>query len=373
MEKIKVLHVLWSGRTGGAERFVKDIVIYSDNTKFKHVTCFLSSGGIIADQIKQIGGNVIVLGMKSGFDILGGLKLVGLFKRENAHIIHVHIRTYFVTMLLCLLSSSAGRVYFEHGGDLIGNSPQKEGIFYKLFGKFYSTIFANSDYVKQRIIGASRILENRVKTLTIGIDAGKYKKYDKEGKDALKNVLHIPIEDRVVGVVGRLVPAKGIDDFIKTAVEIMLLCKKVSFVIVGDGVLRPRFEKLAIDLNIKICFLGERSDVPKILPIFDIFLFTSKWESFGIVLLEAMASRVPIVGFSVSGANEIFRNGGGALLIDERNHRKLAKLVADTLNDEETLEKLRDEGNANVKQNFDIRKTVEYLEQEYNTLVKQKN
>ena len=47
--KIKVLHILWSGRSGGAERFVRDIAAYSDNTKFEHVVCFLSSGGIIAE------------------------------------------------------------------------------------------------------------------------------------------------------------------------------------------------------------------------------------------------------------------------------------------------------------------------------------
>ena len=53
MKKIKVLHVLWTGRIGGAERFIRDIITYSDREKFEHAVCYLSDGGVLAQQISR--------------------------------------------------------------------------------------------------------------------------------------------------------------------------------------------------------------------------------------------------------------------------------------------------------------------------------
>ena len=66
--------------------------------------------------------------------------------------------------------------------------------------------------------------------------------------------LGIPNENKVVGMVGRLVEQKGVDDFIKVASEINKLYKECSFVIVGGGFLKTSLEQMSKDLNLEIHF-----------------------------------------------------------------------------------------------------------------------
>jgi len=180
----------------------------------------------------------------------------------------------------------------------------------------------------------------------------------------MRQSLGIKEHCKVIGIVCRLVEQKGVDDFIKTANKIQKMRQDVIFLVVGEGEKRKALEKMAADFGLDIIFLGDRSDVPDLLAIFDIFLFTSKWEPFGIVLLEAMAAQIPILGFAVGGAREIIDKGGG-ILIEHRNHQKLAELVIDVLRDRTVYKRLASQGYSNLINNFHIEKSIKRLEQEY--------
>jgi glycosyltransferase involved in cell wall biosynthesis len=187
-------------------------------------------------------------------------------------------------------------------------------------------------------------------------------------KKKLKAKFGISETDNVIGTVCRLVEAKGVDDFIKVAREVQGMRQNIVFLVIGEGEKRKALEKMAVDFGVDIRFLGDRSDVSDLLSIFDIFLFTSKWESFGITVLEAMAAKVPVVGFAVGGAREIMDMGGGALL-EERNYKKLATLIVEVLEDRVTYERLSAQGYANVMKNFHIKKSIELLEKKYMALL----
>ena len=364
-KKIKVLHILWSGRSGGAEKFVSDITIYSDKERFEHEVCFLSQGGWVAERIANNGIKVHYIGMRSGFSIINSIQLLRVISQTKPHIINTHNRNYIANIIV-LLFSRIPKVHFEHGGHLIGENPKREIVFYNCFGRFYDLILANSNYVKDKIMKLTKVNPQKIKTFYIGIDPEKYKIHITN--NMLKVQLGIPEGNKIVGMVGRLVELKGVDDFMKVASEINKIYEKCSFVIVGDGYLRPSLEQISIDYNFKIKFLGDRSDVPNLLNMFDIFLITSKWESFGIVVLEAMAAKVPVVGFAVPGMKEIIEKGGGGILIKDRNHRKCAEIIINLLEDKNKYNKLSDQGHTNVIDNFDIRKNIKNLETEYNLI-----
>jgi glycosyltransferase involved in cell wall biosynthesis len=256
----------------------------------------------------------------------------------------------------------ASKIYFEHGGDLLSRSSTRDLIFYDLFARFYALVLVNSEYVKQRILKMNRIDPQRVRTFYIGIDPHPYEK-SRDRKD-MRRSLGIKANCKVIGAVGRLVEQKGVDDFIKTANKIRNMRKDVMFVIVGEGNKREALEAMSVDLGVDIMFLGDRPDVPDLLGMFDIFLFTSKWEPFGIILLEAMAARIPILGFSVGGAREIVDKGGG-ILLEERDHQKLAELVIDVLRDRGYYKRLAAQGHSNLVNNFHIEKSIRRLEREY--------
>jgi len=365
IDRAKVLHVLWSGHSGGAERLVRDITVYYNRSIFEHQVCFLSSGGRFGRVIAEHGTPVHSLGMKGGFSIKKGYGLRKVLKSFKPDIIQNHSRNFLASFLI-LSARNASKIYFEHGGDLISDRPGRDVLFYSCFVRFYELVLANSEYIKQRIAGLNRVDPQNVRTFYIGIDPTEYRR--NKNRQQIRRLLNIDSHKKVIGVVCRLVEQKGLDDFLKVAHEIQKIRRDGIFLIVGEGKERAILEKTAAQYDVDMRFLGDRSDVPDLLSIFDIFLFTSRSESFGIVLLEAMAARVPVLGFAVGGAKEIIDKGGGVLL-EERNHKKLATLIVEVLEDRVTYERLSAQGYANVIENFHIKKSIELLEKEYLALL----
>ena len=223
--------------------------------------------------------------------------------------------------------------------------------------------------MRNKIVEVTKIKPQKIKVYYYGIDIDKYE--NDPANSNLKAKLNIPGNNRVLGMVGRLAEQKGVDDFIKIASEIQKLSSQCSFVVIGDGSLRADLERMAVKYKVDIKFLGDRQDVPELLSIFDVFIFTSRWEPFGIVVLEAFAAKLPVVGFKVPGMREIIEKGGGGILIEERDHCKVAKIAVDLLEDSKKYSELSKEGYLNVQKNFNVQKTIKILEEEYRLLLKE--
>jgi glycosyltransferase involved in cell wall biosynthesis len=370
MKKIKVLHVLWYGQTGGVERFVRDIMVYSNKEQFEHAACFLSQGGPLADQIADSGAKTYCLGMTNGLSVMAAMRVLGVIGKFKPDIITVHDRNY-VTNILFLFFPNIQIVFFEHGGVMDGNISNKEKKLYKYFfncfARFSPLILTNTNYMKDKIVEITKINPEKIKLYNYGIDVDKYGNHFMKTK--VKSNLSIPENHKVFGIVGRLAEQKGVDDFIKIASEVKKLNKQSSFIVIGDGPLRFGLEKMAAGYGVDIRFLGDRQDLPELLNVFDVYIFTSKWESFGIIMLEALATKVPVVGFEVPGNKEIIKKGGGGILIKERNCHEVAKIAVDLLEDEKRYAELSKEGYLNVQKNFSVQKTIKILEEEYSLLL----
>jgi len=101
-------------------------------------------------------------------------------------------------------------------------------------------------------------------------------------------------------------------------------------VIAGRGALRKRLEALAADHGVasKVRFAGLVSDVPRLLSAFDVFAFPSRWEGFGIALIEAMAAGLPVVASRTGGITEIVEDGVSGLLVAPGDPGELAAALA---------------------------------------------
>ena len=109
----------------------------------------------------------------------------------------------------------------------------------------------------------------------------------------------------VIISVGSLTLRKGY----KTALRAISLLteQQIEYWIVGDGPEKKELENLVVKYEIadRVKFLGWRDDIPELLPKADIFLLTSMWEGFGLVVAEAMATGLPVVVSNVPGVGEV--------------------------------------------------------------------
>jgi glycosyltransferase involved in cell wall biosynthesis len=112
---------------------------------------------------------------------------------------------------------------------------------------------------------------------------------------------------RLLGFVGRLHPQKGLDSLLPHLSQLFDQLPEHDLVIVGDG---PRQAALTtattkLGLENRVLFSGWRDDIPNILAAMDILLLPSRWEGMPNVIMEAMASGLPVVSFDVHGVREL--------------------------------------------------------------------
>jgi glycosyltransferase involved in cell wall biosynthesis len=154
-------------------------------------------------------------------------------------------------------------------------------------------------------------------------------------RSRLRAEIGIGVETVVMGCVGRLTEQKGIPYALEAFARAHAQHPDTTLVILGDGELRTDLEAQAVALGLAnaVHFLGWRDDAAAWMNACDIFLFPSLWEGFGLVLLEAMAARLPVVASRVSAIPEVVADGETAILVAPRDVEgfadALARLIAD--------------------------------------------
>lgn len=161
---------------------------------------------------------------------------------------------------------------------------------------------------------------------------------DIEGK---KTSLGIEKHHPIIGTVGRLHYQKGFDTLLNAIPFVLDDHPNALLVIVGDGPLLEPIKKQVEDLAIQksVVLLGARGDIPEVLRIFDIFVSSSRWEGLPGVLLEAMASGIPIVATNIPGTNEIINNEINGLLVNPEDPVSMAKGIKQLLSSPEIQSK----------------------------------
>jgi glycosyltransferase involved in cell wall biosynthesis len=156
-----------------------------------------------------------------------------------------------------------------------------------------------------------------------------------EASAALKAELNLPPDAILPGMVCRLVEQKGVRYALTAFAQVLPHFPAAHLVIAGDGVQRKSLERQARTLGIAnhVHFLGWRRDADRVLAALDVLLMPSLWEGFGLVMLEAMAQRVPIIGSRVSSIPEVVQDGDNGRLVPPRDPAALAEALAELLGD----------------------------------------
>ncbi|MGI9626184.1 MAG: glycosyltransferase family 4 protein [Longimicrobiales bacterium] len=171
-------------------------------------------------------------------------------------------------------------------------------------------------------------------------------------------------DDFVLANVGRVVPWKGQDVFLKALRKTVDACPNVKAVIVGGAKdhdesreFWDRLQRLTEELGLQdsVCFAGFRSDVPSIMAAADLVVHTATMpEPFGKVLVEAMASRAPVVATGAGGPLEIVAEGESGLLVPANDPDALAEALVKLASNREATRTMGDQARALAEERYGV-------------------
>ena len=187
-----------------------------------------------------------------------------------------------------------------------------------------------------------------------GIDVSYFR--GDSNRQKVMQELGIPPGHRIVGNVARLVAQKGHEYLVEAARIVCPQFEDVTFVVVGDGVLR---EDLARDvirsgLAARFVFTGQRSDVPRLMHTFDVFVMPSLFEGLCMAVLEAFAAGIPVVATPVGGIPSTVVDGETGTLVPSRDSDSLAKGIIWMLEHPEEARAMGASGKRRVQDRFSM-------------------
>ena len=151
----------------------------------------------------------------------------------------------------------------------------------------------------------------------------------------LRTELGVPPGAPLLLAAGRLGEQKNFGDLLKIAAALRTRSREFRLVIAGEGEQRGELERTVaeLDLGERVRLAGLRPDLRQLMQAADLFLMTSLWEGLPLVLLEAMAAALPVVGYEVDGVREVVRAGETGLTVGVGSIDGFAAAVAGLLDD----------------------------------------
>jgi glycosyltransferase involved in cell wall biosynthesis len=316
---MKVLHLITGLGVGGAELQLRSILQY---TRHDAEVVTLYNPGPVADMIRADGGRVRSLGMTSNTQITALNELRRMIARGRYDVVHTHLyRSQIYGRPAAWLAGVPVIVSTEHsiGETHLERRKMTAGVraLYLATERMSDMTVAVSETVRERLITWG-VRRRKVAVIPNGVDLTRVE-FDLTARGKVRAEFGLAPSDYVIGVLGRLDPTKQFDLVIEAAAPLLGDGRKL--LIVGKGDEREHLEEVARRCGVadRVIFAGERHDVAAMLSAMDLFVASSKQETFGLSVLEALANGAPVLyttcpaleGLDVSQATQVPSSASG--------------------------------------------------------------
>lgn len=326
--EMNIVHVVFSFHTGGIENLLVDVLNNWSN-RDRLLLCIINDS-IDEELLSAIryreNVEVVCLRRPAGGAIFKNLlKMNHVFGEFQAEIVHFHSNSAFkFCMPLKLLHRRIQYFLTIHDTNIYPQISKKDCLLHRLFlNQIFAISRAVQEEVEKKGVYNTTLVYN-------GVDRKKF-----------LNLPHGNNKRKTIICVARLQPEKKGQDILLHSIAI-LARRRSDFrcLIVGEAPVEApgrleELQKLAKKLGVEsyVKFLGNRSDVPMLLAQSDIFVLPSRYEGFGISIIEAMLSKVLVIASDIDGIREILQNGRYGYLFEKENSRELAELLDYLLDD----------------------------------------
>jgi len=244
-------------------------------------------------------------------------------------------------------------------------------------------IVAISESQKNELANVYRICPaDKIEVIPLGLDLDKFQQ-DQEVKRTVFRKKYLIEEDEIaIGIIGRIVPIKNHSLFVAAAKKLLESTdKKVRFVIVGDGDMRPQMEAEFAAAEIDYAFFPERAkkataigtswltEIDEVLAGLDIVALTSNNEGTPVSLIEAQAAGKAVVSTNVGGVADIVVNGRSGYITTPGDPGELASALRKLVECAEQRTAFGSYGSMNVGNKFSYQRLVKDMSAYYQKLL----
>ncbi|WP_439131334.1 N-acetyl-alpha-D-glucosaminyl L-malate synthase BshA [Polaribacter sp.] len=309
------------------------------------------------------------------YELALSTKMVEVVQKYELEVLHVHYaipHAYAAFMAKQMLKEKgiAVRVVTTlHGTDitLVGSHPTyKTAVEFSINNSDVVTAVSNN--LKDTTNNLFNI-DKEIQVIYNFIDVEKYAKV--EGEECKRGAL-AKTHERILTHISNFRPVKRVEDVIKVFYKVQ---KEIpsKLLMIGEGPDRKKAEALTKKLGIKnkVFFLGNSTEIDKILCYSDVFLLPSKTESFGLAALEAMAAKTAVISTNTGGLPEVNLNGTTGFLSNLGDVDDMAKNAIHILKDNDVLESFKHNAREHTKR-FSLANILPVYEDIYKSCYKSK-
>jgi glycosyltransferase involved in cell wall biosynthesis len=320
LTKIKVLELIDGGFLGGGQTNVLSIISNLDTEKFE-VSVAAMGGGKFEEAVTKLGVKFYPVELPKLLRSRYLRKLEKLLDIKKFDIVHSHGGVAgFYGRLLKKHHSQIKSIHTIHGIHYIN----KESFWVRNISKTIEQYLVQfTDITICVTLNDLKVaVENRIaeKSNTVvihnGIDISKFGRQPKN--ERLMNEFSLSPENFIVGNISRFDIQKNQKLIIQASYYLSKRFPEMKFVLVGDGQYLKQMKEYAAESNLEdvVIFTGERNDTKDFYSLFNIFVLPSYWEGLPYVLLEAMASQLPVICSKIPNHLEVVKNNYSALTIN---------------------------------------------------------
>ncbi len=217
-------------------------------------------------------------------------------------------------------------------------------------------VIAVSDATRRFHVRYNLVAPWKITTVLNSVDTGRFQPLDHSTKAALRVQFGVHADDKLLGIVGNVIPRKGHEVAIKAMQMLLRQFPSAKLMIVGRGSDQEvqRLKQLANDLGVShgLIWMGHHDDVAPLIGSLDVLLAPSLEEPFGLIAPEALACEVPVIASRLGGFLTTIQHDETGFLVKTRSHHELAAATERMLRNEDIRRQFGQAGRVWVKKHL---------------------
>ena len=304
------------------------------------------------------------------------LKVSNILRKNSYNIIHTQASKdlWILVPALKIIHSKIPLIMTKQVGSFI---VKKDRLHRWLYNRL-TYAFAISNVIKKNLLDTCSLPEEKILLLHNGINTRLFNPVAVDSKK-VRNEFEVKDDELVIGMLARLSPGKGHEEFLRAAKELDKKFNNLKFFIVGEASrgesgYADSIKKMVEDYQLNnVVFTGFRGDTPEAIAAMDIFVFPSHNEAFGIALAEAMAMGKPSVCSNCDGVLDIAVDNETSLLFEVKNDSDLKDKIETLITSPEKRLLFGAAARKRAVEYFDLELLTNKVIDIYKTTIKTKN